>query len=135
MPWKEQSMLPTEKEFELISGGDCFSHWHSSDRVRTHDDSVQLDALESYQTVADGTHNVKPGVTYVLVDTSAGSTTLYLPNPERKLSVTVIKTSASNTLTVDSTVGNINGASTYSMTAAYAAAKFKAIDGNYYVVV
>lgn len=128
-------MLDTYAESMLVSGGDCPLHWHSADRQVTHEQWLQYIQNESSLSVANGSSTISADVDYVIVDTSAANATLMLPDPSHKMSVTVLRISASNTVTVDSPTGNINGAATYVITAtAYAKAKFKAIGGNYYVV-
>lgn len=127
--------MDAQAETALTGGGDCPLHWHSSDREATHDRWLQYLQNEEYVSIGSGSSDVPRSVDYVLVDTSAGSATLMLPDPGHRLSVTIIRTSASNIVTIDSPSGNINGAATYVIPAtAYAHAKFKALGGNYYVV-
>lgn len=128
-------MLDAYAESMLTSGGDCPLHWHSADRQATHEQWLQYIQNESSLSVANGASTIPADIDYVLVDTSAGSATLMLPDPSRKISVTVLRTSAANVVTIDAPTGNINGAATYVIPAtAYAKAKFKAIGSNYYVV-
>jgi hypothetical protein len=127
-------MLSPEQESNLVSQGDCFEHYHSQDRVPTHEFKLGLDYLETSLTVADGTTTLTGREDYVLVDTTSGAATIVLPDPVKRGSVTVVKLVAANTVTVDSPTGTINGGATYSLTSAYATAKFKAIGGNYYKV-
>lgn len=128
-------MIDSYAESMLVSGGDCPLHWHSSDREATHEKWLQYLQNEEYITLGSGSSDVPRSVDYVLVDTTAGSATLMLPDPRHRLSVTILRTSASNTVTIDSPSGTINGAATYVIPAtAFAFAKFKALGGNYYVV-
>ena len=127
-------MLP-DQEDRLTNGGDCPDHFHSSDRVRTHDDADLLVSLESYVEVGSGSTTVRPGTDYVLADTSAGSANVELPNPALGLAVTIVKKSASNLVNVSSPTRTVNGAASVSMGGgAYSSAKFKALGGNYYTV-
>lgn len=119
----------------LVGGGDCPLHWHSADREATHERWLQYIQNEEYVAFGSGSSTIPGSVDYVLVDTSSGSATLMLPDPSRKMSITIVRTSASNIVTIDAPSGNINGAATYVIPAtAYASAKFKAIGGNYYKV-
>lgn len=128
-------MINPYAESMLTGGGDCPLHWHSTDRQTTHEQWLQHIQNEQSIAVADGSTTVPITVDYLLVNTSAGNATLMLPDPSHNASVTIIRTSASNTVTVDSPTGTINGAVTYVLPAtAYAKAKFKAIGGNYYAV-
>jgi len=128
-------MLDVYAESLLTGGGDCPLHWHSADREATHDRWLQYLQNEEYISLGSGSSDVPRSVDYVLVDTSAGSATLMLPDPSHRLSVTILRISASNTVTIDSPSGTINGAATYVIPAtAYAFVKLKALNGNYYVV-
>lgn len=127
--------LTIDQEQRLTGGGDCSDHFHMSDRLRTHSDVVALDALEDFiQITADYTFSRKM-FEYVLADATTGNIALVLPDANMKMKVAVVKTTAANTITVSApNTATINGAATYPMTAAYAKATFKAINGNYYVV-
>ena len=127
--------LTPEQEQRLTCGGDCPDHFHMTDRLRTHNDVVALDALEDFiQITANYTFNRKM-YEYVLADATAGNIALVLPDAKMKMKVTVVKTTAANTVTISALgTATINGSATYPMTAAYSKATFKAINGNYYVV-
>lgn len=128
-------MIDGYAESMLTGGGDCPLHWHSADREVTHAQWVQYIQNESSLSLSNGSSTIPADVDYVLVNTVAGSATLMLPDPSHGMALTIIRTSASNTVTVDSPTGTINGAATYVIPAtAYAHAKFKAMGGNYYVV-
>ena len=126
-------MLSESQELALTSGGDCFEHFHST-QIVTHETTTRAISAESSAIVAIGTSILRPGIDYVIADTAAGNATVILPDPNLKLAVTIIKINGANIVTVDSPIGTINGAATYALTTAYQTAKFKAIDGNYYVV-
>ena len=127
-------MLSPEQESALTSQGDCYEHFHSSDRQVTYEQILSMISLEMTITLANGTHIVPLGAIYVLANSISGNVNLTLPNPSKNLSVTVIKTSANNSVIISSPSGTINGSASYSMTSAYQTAKFKAIAGNYYKV-
>ena len=128
-------MLDAYAESMLTSGGDCPLHWHSADRQTTHEQWLQYIQNESSLSLVNGSSTIPTDIDYVLVNTASGNATLMLPDPSHQTSVTIIRTSAANVVTVDAPTGNINGAATYVIPAtAYAKAKFKAIGGNYYVV-
>lgn len=126
--------LTPEQESSLTSAGDCFQHYHSSDRLRTHDEARQLVSLEVTESFANGTSMVSPNTDYVIVNSAAGNATINLPQPVKRLSITVLRTSAANSVTIQSPSGTINGVATFSLTGAFGFAKFKAINGNYYRV-
>lgn len=128
-------MIDPRIESELTSGGDCFSHYHSSDRVNTHDDVTRLDQLETSAATSTGPYTVPIGLNYLLVDTTAGGITVNLPTPSLLVSITIIKKVAANVVTVQGPSGMINGAATYTLNTAYQHAKFKSLDGVNYVVV
>ena len=127
-------MLTPEQESSLVSQGDCYEHYHSSDRLITSEDCITLNAIERSASFVKGTHSIPSDAAYVLANSGSGNVNLTLPNPSKKLSVTVIKTSVSNSVIISSPSGAINGVASYTLTSAFQTAKFKAIDGNYYKV-
>ena len=126
--------LRDDQESSLVSGGDCFIHWHSSDRVITHDDLTTLIESETYKSVINGTTVIPAGVNYVLADSTAGDSNLTIAAAGLGLAMTVVKLVAGNDVIVTPAAGLINGSASYTMTAAYEVAKFKALGGNYYRV-
>ncbi len=76
------------------------------------------------------------GGTY-LVDTTAGNTTVTLPSAStvtgRKFIIKRVSAGA-NSLTVQATAGNIDGASTYSMATQYMARELQSDGTNYFIV-
>lgn len=127
-------MLDLRQESNLTSGGDCFEHYHSSDRAPTHDQAVEFTRLEKTQLLVDGSGAINKDIDYALVDTSGGNAAVTLPHPIGLRKVTVVKVAAGNTVTLSSPVGTINGSATLVLSSAYAVAVLKAIDGNYYKV-
>ena len=127
-------MLTPEQESSLVSQGDCYEHYHSSDRLITSEDGITLNAIERSASFVNGTHSIPSDVAYVLANSGSGNVNLTLPNPSKKLSVTVIKTVAGNSVIISTPSGTINGVASYTLTSAIQTAKFKAIDGNYYKV-
>jgi len=127
-------VLTPEQESSLVSQGDCHEHYHSSDRVVTHEDGMQLIANEKSVFLANGSHVIPEGTDYVIADSTSGNVTLALPNPSSKQIVTVIKKVAGNSVIINAPSGLINGASSYTLSSAYQTARFKAISGNYYKV-
>jgi len=127
-------MLTERQESNLTSAGDCFEHWHSLDRVISDDAYREMIHNETSISLGAGTHSIPGDIDFVLVNTSSGNAIINIPAATSMIALTIIKTSALNTVTVQTSVGNINGASTYVMSAAYSSAKLKAISGNYYKV-
>ena len=64
-------MLDPQQESNLTSQGDCFEHWHSQDRIPTHEFKLGLDYLEMYLSVGSGSTTLAGSEDYVLVDTTA----------------------------------------------------------------
>lgn len=127
-------MLDLLQESNLTSGGDCFEHYHSQDRIPTHEFKLGLDYLETALEVGAGTTTLTGAEDFVLVDSTAGAATVMLPPPVKRMSVVVMRKVAANTVTIDSPTGTINGAATYALAGAYAVGTFKAINGDYYKV-
>lgn len=127
--------ITPDQEQRLVSGGDCPDHFHTTDRLRTHNDLVALSSLEDSISITGNYTFGKKIVEYVLADTSLNNISLVLPDAKKMMKVTAVKMSALNTITVTAPNSvTINGVPSYAMNASYEVATFKAIGGNYYVV-
>ena len=124
-PWQEAA---------LTGGGDCFTHWHSEDRRPTQDFLHGLHSVAN-AVVASSNITLTGDEDIVRVDTSAGDVTVTLPYAKGGTEITVIKTSALNTLTVKGTgTETINGSNTHTYTTLWSSRTFKAIDGQWSIV-
>ena len=118
---------PIELPSSLQGGGDCFDHYHSSDRAPSHDTLARLQQLEKVVTVT-ATYAALSADDYIIGDTTAGGFTITLAAPKSGRRVIVMKSVAANTLTVAS-ASNINGAATAALTTRWSILSLKAIDG------
>lgn len=129
-----QDARQTLEELGLINGGDCFSHFHSEDRRPTQDflhglQSVAYNKSASSSLVLTGVEDV------IRVDTSVSDVTITLPPAVHGKEVTIIKTSALHTLTVQGAGGElINGDNVHVYTTIWSARTFKAVDGQWSIV-
>lgn len=79
------------EDSSLTGGGDCLSHWHSSDRQATHDLRKGLEGMAyvlevSVSTQLDGKEDI------ISVDTSSGATvTVTLPRAIQRREVEILK--------------------------------------------
>lgn len=127
--------MTPEQEQRLTSGGDCPDHFHSTDRLKTHNDVVDLVVLEDFIRIYSNYSFERDAFEYILADSTLGNVDITLPAAKKKMKTTVVKTVAANTVTIYPPSGSlINGGASYALTAAYAKATVKAIDGDYYVV-
>lgn len=129
-----QDTRQTLEEFGLINGGDCFSHFHSEDRRATQDflhglQSVSYNKSTSSSLVLTGVEDI------IRADTSASDITITLPPAVHGKEVTIVKTSALHTLTVQGANGElINGDNVHVYTTIWSARTFKAVDGQWSIV-
>lgn len=112
----------------LVQGGDCFSHWHSVDRVPTHDTLTGLQELEVVRQIS-GNYTVKPEDDFLLV-TAASPLNVQLYPMRGGRHLTVIRVSGSSAITILPAVGEtVNGGASVVLNASYTAMKFKAFQG------
>jgi len=88
-----------DEDSSLVGGGDCFSHWHSSDRVPT---AAFLHGLQGVaaKTTVTGNYQATKNDDYLLVDTTAGNVTVTLDAARNGNEVEVLKVVAPNTIFV-----------------------------------
>ena len=91
--------LSPQQESTLVSGGDCFDHWHSSDRVRTHDDILTMQALAKATLVSSDT-TITSKQDYLIVDTSSGNVTVTLPFSNNGREIEIMKNAQANYLSI-----------------------------------
>lgn len=114
----------------LVSGGDCFSHWHSSDRVPTQD---MLHGLRGVvrTTLISSTYTARPDDDVILV---SGATTVTLPLARNSQEYTIVRTGTS-TVTVNTTSPDtVSGGSSVTLTTQWASRTFKAIQGGWVII-
>lgn len=110
---------------ELVSGGDCRAHYHLEDRVPTQDflhglQNVAYKYEVSSDTVLTGQED------FIFVDTSASNVTITLPRATGGREITVVKTTAAHTLTVDTTGTDlIDGSASQAYTTQWLARTYK----------
>lgn len=94
-----------------------------------------LSGLSTGTVIVESTYNSQPSDFSIFADTSSRSFTIYLPDAttNRGREIEIVKTSASNTLTVDGNGSNINGAATATYTTNYSKAKFKSNGIQWYI--
>lgn len=126
--------MKPEDDYSLVGGGDCFSHWHSEDRVPTHDFLHGLHAVAFSKTVSGNT-TLTGSEDFIRVDTSASDVTITLPPAIEGTEITVIKISRLHTLIVKGSGSElINGDNTHIYTTLWSARTFKAIDGQWSII-
>lgn len=92
-------MLSPAQESNLTSFGDCFDHWHSSDRVLDHDSLLALQSLAEPVPVT-GDITVTTQQDLILVDTSLKNITVTLPLASKGREIEVMKNAEPNMLIV-----------------------------------
>lgn len=119
----------------LVNGGDCFSHWHSSDRQPTHD---FLEGLQTLCRVKEASANYEASLNddYNLVTTSGGAVIVILPKARNNRVITFTKVGGGNTLTLTTTSPDtINGGASLVISSNYAPVRLLARQGIGYVQV
>lgn len=91
--------MDASQEAALINGGDCFSHWHSEDRVPSQDFLHGLHAV-SAQSPVSANATLTGSEDFILVDTSAGNVTVTLPRAINGTEVEIMKKYLANTLII-----------------------------------
>ena len=118
------------QESSLVSGGDCFEHWHSSDRTPTHDTVLQYQSLATVRSVTTDV-TVDDRWDYILVDTSTGNRTVTLPLANNGREIEVIKATAANKVTIlPSGADTIIGATGVIIQSRFDAIRLKAVHGT-----
>ncbi len=127
--------LSPQQESALVSGGDCFEHWHSSDRILSHDDVLQYQSLTTVIEVsADFT--VDDRWDYLLVDTTTGNVNIYLPQALNGREIEVIKAAAAYKLNILPVAGEtIIGATGVIIQSKYDALRVKAVQGMGWIAI
>lgn len=92
-------MLTEQQESSLVSGGDNFDHWHSSDRVLDRSSLLTLQSLaRAYET--NDSITVSDTMDYVIVDTSASDVTITLPRSHNGREIEIMKNATENFLKI-----------------------------------
>jgi len=87
------------EDASLVDGGDCLSHWHSTDRQPTQDFLHGLQDTAK-RTTASSNVTLTGAQDFVLVDTTSSNVTVTLPRAINGLEVEVMKSSPNYTLIV-----------------------------------
>lgn len=127
-------MLSQQQESELISGGDCLAHWHSSDRVVSHGDLRELQNLAVVYN-SSGDIMVSTREDFILADTSVSNMTVSLPEARNGREIEVVKYSPANKLTVSAWGSNkILGSDQVIVYNYGTSLRFKAIQGGWIII-
>jgi len=124
-----------EQEASLTQGGDCFSHYHSEDRIPTQDflHGLQM-AARVVQKSANFTASLRDD--YTLVTTTSGIITVTLPKANSNRVLVFVRVAGANKFTlVRSGTDTINGAATLDVTTSYSPVRLLALKGVGYVQV
>ena len=128
-------MLSEDQERSLTGEGDCFSHWHSSDRTPTHD---FLEGLQGTAKVAtqNTSYDVNLSVDYHLLNSASGAIIAQLPKARGNRLITFVRTSGANSITLTAASGEtVNGAATLVMSSSYSPVRLLAVAGIGYIQV
>ncbi len=111
----------------LVGGMDCSLHYHSSDRVPTHDTLKRLQQLKNVISVSSHYTALKKD-DIILVDTTSSGITVTLPLASNGIEFTIIRIAGANSVTVArSGSDTINGAASVNITSTNAPQTFKAM--------
>lgn len=120
----------TDQESSLVGFGDCFTHYHSSDRQATHYLLGQMQQIEAVtERTAPYTATSKDDIILV----SAGGT-ITLPLAKNGGEFQVIMTSATAVTVAFSGTDLLYGAGSITMTSLGSSLRFKAITGGWVIL-
>lgn len=119
-----------ENDASLTGGGDCFSHWHSSDRQATQDLLHGLQGTCKTKSVS-ATYQINPDDDVIMV---SGATTVTLPRAKNGQEYTVVRTGVSTVTINTASPDTVMGLSTLNLTTQWAARTFKAISGGWVII-
>jgi hypothetical protein len=118
------------EDASLVSGGDCLSHWHSTDRQPTQDFLHGLQSSTKTRTVSTA-YNIRPDDDVVLV---SGLTTVVLPTAKNGQEYTVVRVGTSAVTVSRSGSDTINGGTSLTLSTQWAARTFKAVSGGWVII-
>jgi hypothetical protein len=121
-------MIDPHHEAALVNGGDCFSHWHSTDRVVDHGTLQQLQQLVRETDVTTTPYTVTPSDDILLCGIAA---TVTLPLAKNGREIEVIQTGTSNVTVNLAGADTIYGSTSVLLNAQGMALRFKAITGGW----
>ena len=123
-------MLDPVQESSLVSGGDNFDHWHSSDRVPTHATLQRLQQLVR-QTSVTGTYTVVDGDDIILCATGA---TITFPLAKNGREIEVVMTGVIQVIINFTGTDLIYGESSVLLEVQGTALHFKAVAGGWILI-
>lgn len=124
-------MLTVSQESELTSLGDCQLHWHSADRVKTHDDLTRLQQIAKVVTKT-ANYTISADDDYVLC---SGTRTLTLPLSKNTGKEIVCVLVSVGTMTIATSGSDtIRGGASIATAVLWTAFRLKAIAGSWLVV-
>lgn len=127
-------MITESQESELVSGGDCRSHFHLEDRVPTQAFLHGLQTVVSRKTYTGDT-TLTSSDDYALVDTRTATITVTLPQIRSSLEVEVLKLYSQNVLVVIPASGDtIMGSTGITVSSGGSALHFKAFGTDWRLV-
>lgn len=126
--------LTPYQEATLTSGGDCFDHWHSTDRALSHDDVLAYQGLTLALEIT-GDHTVDNRGDFLLVDSSAGNVVITLPVANNGREIEVMKNASANYVSIVPAAGELILDSTEVRIFNYGTSlRFKAIPGGWFII-
>jgi len=127
-------MLTSAQESSLTSAGDCFDHWHSSDRILDHTSVLSLQGISQVFKVTDD-FTVTLNQDIIAVDTTLKDITITLPLTGNGRDIEIIKVASPFKLYVQlSGTDLIYGETLVEMDVLGTSLRFKAILGGWVLI-
>ncbi len=124
-------MLSPDQERRLVGGGDSHDHFHSTDRIRVHDDIAALQKLANVSTPPTGAYSVAATDDFILAD-NAGP--YQLPKAKNGRVIEFVMTTDTS-VTIDLYSGDaIHGETSILLEEKGTAIRLKAIDGGWVAI-
>jgi hypothetical protein len=124
-------MIDPHHEAALVNGGDCFSHWHSTDRVVDHGTLQQLQQLVRETNVSTSPYTVTASDD-ILLCSAAGSVNFPLAKNGREIEV--VMTGTGNVTVNFAGTDTIYGSTSVLLNVQGMALHFKAVSGGWILV-
>lgn len=125
-------MITPQQEALMLNGADCPLHYHSIDRVPTHDTLNQLEEVAHLESVSNSTYVATYDDDYINVNATSIVT---MPPAKAGKEIEVIKTFAGGTVTIIPTGANtIQGTTSVVATVQWTALRFKAMSDGWIII-
>ncbi len=123
--------MTQDQEASLLTGGDCFTHYHSEDRRPTADFLHGLNSVERETVVTTSTYTITSADDHVAVSTTC---TVTLPLAKRGQIYTVTRSGSGLVTVVTSGMDTVCGDTSVQLTVQWMSLTFKATSSGWIII-